>query len=153
MTVSTVHFGTITADPGAVVEFPEGLPGFEDMRRFIPLRHPAATSLVFLQSLESPSLCFLAVPVQMVRPDYCVQMAVDDLELVGLPADCRPVLGRDVNALAFLSVEEGAPPSVNLRSPVVISLQSCRAVQAIRTDDRYGYREPLMMDEEEAVCS
>jgi len=151
MTVSTAHFGSIAVDPGAIVEFPEGLPGFEEMRRFVPLRHPAATGLVFLQSLNSPALCFLAVPVQVVRPDYRVEMAADDLELLGFAPDCRPVLGRDVNALAFLSLEEGAPPSVNLRSPVVISLRSCRAVQAIRTDERYGYREPLI--EEEAVCS
>jgi flagellar assembly factor FliW len=152
MTFTTAHFGRITVDPAAVVEFPEGLPGFEQCRRFLPLNHPAADGLVFLQSLESPGLCFLAVPVQTLRADYRIAMTAEDLDLLRLPEDRPPALGREVNALAILSLVEGQPPTANLRSPVVIHAATRRAVQAIRPDERYGCREPLVVEKTEALC-
>jgi len=152
MTFATSHFGTITVDAGAVIEFPEGLPGFEDRRRFLPLNHPGGTGLIFLQSLELPELCFLAVPVQALRPEYRVAMSAEDLELLGLAEDRPPELSAEINALAILSLVEGEPPTANLRSPVVIRIATRRAVQAIRPDDRYGLREPLLAEDAEAVC-
>lgn len=150
MTFPTLHFGPIPVDESAIVDFPEGLPGFEEKRRFVPLRHPTAAGLIFLQSLEAPGLCFLAVPVQILRPGYRLAMSPEDLDLLQLPP--APALGVDVNALAIVSLSPGEPPTANLRAPVVIHLQSRRAVQAIRPDDAYGYREPLAAPAE-AVCS
>lgn len=151
MTFQTAYFGPITVDQSATIEFPEGLPGFEDRRSFVPLQHPAHAGLVFLQSLERTELCFLALPVPAVRPDYRLSLSSEDLELLGLPADRQPAIGKDVVALAILSLTEGQAPTVNLRSPVVIDSETRRAVQAIRPDESYGCREPLVV--EEAVCS
>jgi len=151
MTFSTLHFGQIAVEPGAVIEFPEGLPGFADRRRFAPLTHPAVAGVIFLQSLECPALCFLTVPVQTLRRDYSLDIAAEDLDLLGFPAGCRPAMGKEVNVLAILSLVEGEAPTANLRSPVVIRVATGRAVQAIRPDERYGCREPLVQ-EGEPVC-
>jgi flagellar assembly factor FliW len=151
MTYQTAHLGSITVDEVSTVEFPAGLPGFEEKRRFVPLLHPAHAGLVFLQSLESAELCFLALPVNVVRPDYELKLASDDLELLGFQDGERPVPGTDVAALAILSLAEGEMPTANLLSPVVIHMRTRRAVQAIRPDQQYGCREPLVL--EEAVCS
>ena len=123
----------------------------EERRRFVPLQHPAHEGLIFLQSLESSELCFLALPVRAVRPDYSLALSGEDTTLLGFPEDSQPALGSDVVALAILSVAEGEMPTANLLSPVVIHCHTRRAVQAIRPDQRYGTREPLVV--EEAVCS
>jgi flagellar assembly factor FliW len=109
--------------------------------------------LVFLQSLENSDLCFLAVPVQCVRPDYELSLTSEDLELLELPAGKQPVTGREVAALAIISLAEGEEPTVNLQAPVVIHAATHRAVQAIRPDDIFGCREPLVAPVAEAVCS
>ena len=152
MTFTSTHFGPIAVDESSTVEFPEGLPGFEERRRFVPLQQGPSGGLIFLQSLERADLCFLALPVRAVRPDYGLLLAPEDLELLELPVDRQPEIGREVAALAILSLAEGRDPTVNLRSPVVIHMQTRRAVQAIRPDERYQVREPLTATCE-AACS
>lgn len=155
MTFVSTHFGPIVVDESSTIEFPEGLPGFEDRRRFLPLQHPRPGGLVFLQSLERADLCFLAMPVQVLRPDYRLELTAEDRAMLQLPLDRQPAIGRDVAALAILSLVEGEDPTANLRSPVVIHLETHIAVQAIRPDERYRCREALVAapPAKEAVCS
>lgn len=150
------YFGPISVAESSVIEFPNGLPGFEELRRFLPIQSQAQGGLVYLQSLERPALCFLALPVRSLRPDYELLLTPEELALLELPPDRQPALGREVAALALLSLVEGEDPTANLRSPVVIRVGTRRAVQAIRPDERYQCREPFLapaVRAREAVCS
>jgi len=151
MTFASAHLGNIEVDESSAIEFPRGLPGFEERHRFLLMQHPANEGLVFLQSLETPDLCFLALPARSIRGDYQLAIPDEDLELLGYPHGHCPEIGKDVIALAVLSLVEGEAPTANLLSPVIIQSHTRRAAQAIRTDDRYRCREPLVV--EEAVCS
>jgi flagellar assembly factor FliW len=151
MTFQTVHFGPVNADESAALEFPAGLPGFEECRRFTVLRHAEQQALLFLQSLERAELCFLAVPVHVLRPGYQISISDDDLELLGLPAGSRPHPRKEIVALALISLAAGEAPTANLLAPVIVHMHSRRAVQAIRADGAYSCREPFLA--EEAVCS
>ncbi len=148
----SAHFGPIDVNEARVIEFPQGLPGFEERRRFLPLHSPEQAGLIYLQSLECPGLCFLAMPVRGLRPAYQIALSPEDREILGLPGDAPPAIDGEVAALAILSLAEGEPPSVNLRSPVLIHAKTRVAVQAIRPDERYTCREPLL-EQAEAVCS
>ncbi len=143
------YFGPLDCDPDAVVAFPDGLPGFEGERRFLPIPHPHEPALVFLQSLDTPALCFLTIPVHVLRRDYELDVSDEDLERLGLTRP--PRRGVDVAALAIVSLAENEPPTANLLSPILINIAARRAVQAIRPDGRYAVREPLLA--EEALCS
>ncbi len=162
MTFVSAHFGPITVEESSIVEFPEGLPGFEERRRFLPLQSGQQGGLVYLQSLERADLCFLALPVQVLRPGYELSLTAEDLVVLELPPDRQPAIGREVAALAILSLAEGEDPTANLRSPLVIHMGTRRAVQAIRPDERYQCREPLVVPgkdgervghRQEPVCS
>ena len=149
--LQTVHFGRIQVDEASTIQFPEGLPGFESRRRFALLQDPAYGPLIFLQSLELAGLCFPALPVGVVRPDYSLAVTPEDLEKLGLPRDRQPVIGRDVAALAILCLPQGEPPTANLLSPVLIHLETRRALKSIRLDRLYTCSERLAV--EEALCS
>ena len=151
MILSTTRFGDLNVDETQSMEFPEGLPGFEDCRRFVPFEHAECAGLMFLQSMERPDLCFLTLPVRSLRPDYCLLLTPEDSELLGLPAGRTPQIGTEVAAMALLSLREGQPPTANLLSPIVVRVATGRAVQSVRPDNRYGCREPLVS--EEAACS
>ena len=152
MRFESAYFGPIDVNETCTIEFPQGLPGFEERRRFLPLQNPRQGGLIYLQSLEDARLCFLAMPVQTLRPDYEIALTPEDRGTLGLPSGVPPVIGRDVAALAVLSLAEGEPAVANLRSPVVIHMKTRVAVQAIRPDERYRFREPLVTDRE-ALCS
>lgn len=147
----TQQLGTITYDRDGTIEFPHGLPGFDHLRRFAAVRLPKTDPLVYLQSLEDPAVCFLTAPVTSVCPDYRLEVGAEDLEAVGLAANRRPAIGRDVLCLAVLSLRESGP-SANLLAPVVVNLRNRQAVQAVSPRGDYSHQYALER-EEAAVCS
>lgn len=146
----TKYFGRITYAEDSVIEFPAGLPGFEEERRFLAVEQAAARPLVFLQSLGCRDLCFLTVPVQAVDPRYELSITPEDLGILEWSGEGQPQIGADLLCLAMLSLSEGRSPTANLLAPVIVRMPSRRAVQAIRCDGAYSHQHAL---EDPAPCS
>ena len=139
----TRHFGTIEYPEDAVIEFPSGLPGFEDERRFLPVEHPRSAPIMFLQSLLRPEVCFITLPVLAVAANYELSISPEDLRALEFDETRQPVIGVEALCLAVISVSEGAEPTANLLAPIVVNLKTRRAVQAIQENGLYGHRHPL----------
>lgn len=138
----TRYFGTVSFDAPAAVTFPAGLPGFAQRRRFLPLEEVSHRPLIFLQSLEDPQLCFLALPITAVDPAYRLKMNSDDLALIGL--ERRPALEDDACCWVIIAVGEDRIPTANLLAPVVVNRATGLAVQAVRDDSVYSCRHRLV---------
>jgi len=149
--MQTKNFGTINYEPDSELEFPHGLPGFDDRRRFVAVRFAESDPLVYLQSLEDPALCFITMPVLAVDPRYRLKVTGDDLCQIGLTPARQPRIGEDVFCLTVLAMRE-AGPTANLLAPIVINLKTRRAVQAIAPESEYSHQYELM-PQESAVCS
>ena len=149
----TKHFGIVEYQPETVIEFPAGLPGFEQETRFLALEQPGTKPLAFLQSLNRPELCFITLPVNAIDPDYRLAVSADDLRLLELPEDRQPRIGTDVLCLAIISVAENQSPTANLLAPLVVNLRTRRAVQAIAPDSGYSHQHPLSGSHQEDSCS
>ena len=149
--LETRYFGTIEYEESAVLEFPRGLPGFDERRRFVATRLAASDPLVYLQSLEEPGLCFITAPAAAVAPGYRLEADAEDLELVGLPPERQPEIGKEALCLIVLSMRETGP-TANLLAPVIVNLGNRKAVQTIA--QRPGYSHQHALEPEEApVCS
>lgn len=148
----TQYFGRLEYSERAVVDFPEGLPGFPSEKRFILLEQPTHHPLVFLQSLGSAGLCFLAVPVQCVAPDYRLALSAEDRALLGFSPEAEPQIGQEILCLAIVFVGEDGSVTANLLAPVVIHLATRRAVQCVPAEPAYPLRYPIAALEA-AVCS
>src|SRR6185369_16186130 len=105
----TSNFGVISYNPDAAIEFPRGLPGFEERRSFVVLQFADTAPLTFLQSLEVPDLCFITMPVLAVDPHYRLEVSTEDLKLVELPPARQPRIGEEVLCLTILSLGEVGP--------------------------------------------
>jgi flagellar assembly factor FliW len=149
--LETTSFGTISFTPESVFEFPLGLPGFEERRRFVPVQNPQTAPIIFLQSLEEPSLCFITIPILVVDRQYRLQMMDQDLEVLGWQGEGQPRIGDDVLCLAVLSIRESGP-TANLLAPVVVSLSNHQAVQAVAAESGYSLQHALF-PQEAPVCS
>jgi flagellar assembly factor FliW len=149
--IETKNFGRISFDPASELEFPRGLPGFENRVRFIAVTFPASEPLIYLQSLEDPDLCFITMPLLAVAPRYRLGVDREDLGLLGLPLASQPRIGEDVLCLTVLSMREEGP-TANLLAPIVVNLKNRRAVQAIAQEGGYSHQYELM-PAEAPVCS
>ena len=143
--VTTKYFGPIPYEGNAEIEFPWGVPGFEDRRLFVAIRFPRTDPLVFLQSMEDPELCFIALAAQIADPGYRLSMSEADLRRLQLPIFRQPRIGHDVQCLTVLAVRETGP-TANLLAPVVINLRTMKAVQAIACDSQYSHCSQLRLE-------
>src|ERR1700733_13591870 len=132
--VHTHSFGALEYTEASVLVFCSGPPGFLDQTRFTLVERPKLAPVVFLQSLTSAELCFLAAPVQALLPDYELALTSEDLERLGLSTSRQPSPGREVLCLALLCAPDNGPMTANLLAPVVVNLETWAAVQAVRAD-------------------
>jgi flagellar assembly factor FliW len=118
------------------LDFPHGIPAFETETRFRLIdREP----LLYLESETNPGLSFLLLPVALIDADYKLAVSAEDRESIHAAADSR------LMCLAVITAAEDSPPTANLLAPVVINLNSGRAVQAVRSDSVYSHKK--------AICS
>src|SRR5579884_2360516 len=87
MAVNTRYFGLLPDEAGLRLDFPAGIPAFEDEKEFVLLCVPETAPLVFLQSTQTPELCFIAAPVREISPDYELVMSAEDRAVLGPAAD------------------------------------------------------------------
>ncbi len=149
--IKTKHLGPINYDDSSVLNFPAGLPGFEDQNQFVMVERKESAPVVFLQSMKTKSLCFLAAPVNVIDSKYELSITRDDLKVLGLegPGPFQP--GTGVMCLVILAAPQNGPLTANLLAPVVVDVRTRRAVQAVRIDSRYSHQFPLAA--RQSACS
>jgi flagellar assembly factor FliW len=126
--VESPWLGEIRWNAAEELFFPAGLPGFERCQRMVPVEIPSQRPLIYLQSAEDARVCFVAMPVLAVWPEFSLRVSDDDRAAIGLAEDAT--IGTDVMCLALLLPWERSVQS-NLDAPIVINLQNGRGVQAV----------------------
>src|SRR2546423_4510128 len=129
--LDTKYFGTVNYPEEAVIQFPCGLPGFEEEKQFLMMEPAARAPLTFLQSLQRPGLCFLAAPIQGLYADYQPAITLEDLECLGLDPGRQPRIGAEIWCLALIVVAKNGQVTANLLAPVMINRANLRGRQAI----------------------
>lgn len=118
MIVDTDRFGSFDIKDGKVIEFPWGLPGFEDLKKFIILEASDTKPIYWLQSTENK---YIALPVIVsfeLLNDYNIYIKENELE--GLYVESK-------NDLLILNVvvipQDIRDMTINLAAPVVINVK------------------------------
>jgi len=134
-------FGTFPVDERSVIEFAEGLPGFEQTRKFVLLSSPELAPLHLLHHVEGPSASFLAVDPRLVLPSYRTVLGAGDRARLGVTDDSSLLW------LALVTMEAGQGPSVNLRAPIVVNPARMLGFQVMPHNSLYPLRQPLDLAE------
>ena len=141
--LESASLGTVEYGETDLIHFPLGLPGFEDERTFLPVSRPGEAPLLYLHSAITSDLFFLAIPVELVDPNYEVKLLEEYRAVLGLNDVAGPGRASDLLCLAVLCVPDEGPATANLLGPIVIHQTSHIGVQAIRDDARYSARHEL----------
>jgi len=139
----TQNLGRIQYEESWVIQFPNELPGFEERSRFVALTFPDSEPLVFLQSLEDRSLCFITMPVRSIDQHYRLEVSEEDLTRLELATERQPRIGEGIACLAVVTLLESGP-TANLLAPIVINIANLKAVQAIAPESGYSHQHVLL---------
>jgi len=113
-----------------IIEFPAGLPGFENLRRFTFRHDEAEDPVVFLlQSVEQPDVSFTVTDPVLLGLDYNIEIGDEEEKLLDIK---QP---QDIAILLVLyrvdPADADSQVTANITAPLLVNLQSRRGVQKI----------------------
>jgi flagellar assembly factor FliW len=134
------RFGDFDADPHDVLLFPDGLPGFEQCRRFVVLSSMTTAPLQLLHAVDGPPATFLAIDPRLVLPNYRSVLSPADLYRLGATEKTLLLW------LALVVLDENGTATANLRAPVVVNPARMVGFQVLPSNSLYPLRYPLTVD-------
>lgn len=134
MNIDTPHSGTLEIAPDRIIEFPDGLAGFEDYRRYT-LFHPETKDgevprYFILQSLDDPLIAFNIADPSLFGFSYEIELSDKESATLDLadPAEA---------AVVVILVKDALPGSdagkvrANLKAPLVLNVRARRGIQHV----------------------
>lgn len=138
MIIHTSRFGAVSITSEDVIHFPEGLLGFNELRRFVLLDDPTDEIFAWLQSCEEPGIAFPLLEPELFASSYTVQLTKHDMEAISL----QPNDG--VRTFAIITIpQDPTQMTANLKAPVVINVPKRLARQCVLQDNSLAIREPI----------
>jgi flagellar assembly factor FliW len=145
-TIGTTRFGEVTYMESEVIEFPWGLPGFAEQRRFLALSLAEQPNFVWLQSLDDPRVALPAADPWQVFEDYEPRLPAYATEALEIRD------AADFTILCILIVTKDAEEmTINLMAPIVVNLRTRRARQIMLENSPYSVRTPVPRKQAQAV--
>lgn len=133
MVIHSDLLGELTVAPDELIDFPGGLLGFPECRRFV-LVPSTRDGAYWLQSVEHGPLVFMVVDPFLFFPGFEVEVTEQDL------VQLRSADVHDVAVLAIVTLpptREGRP-TANLQGPLFVDLKARSGRQAVLSESRYG---------------
>lgn len=133
MTMIETRFGQIDIDPQTVLEFPQGLPGFEQYTRYKLLHEDKPNpQVMWLQSLDDADLVFSVIEADRLGLNYQIVLSDEEVAMLQLATP------EDAVLLLILSRPEdgSAPVAANTRAPLVLNPVARKGLQktGVRAD-------------------
>lgn len=137
--IRTKPFGEIEVDETQMINFPEGLFGFEKYKNYFLLENPDSPFL-WLQSADEPSLAFILIEPRQFKSDYKLKIAEEEYRNIGIK-------DKEKELLDFVIVTVPKDPSkmtANLQGPIIINVTKKIGKQSISLNDDYTVRCPIL---------
>lgn len=143
MEVQTTRFGTIEIAEDRVLEFPKGLLGFNEHKRYCLLQPNDEACFFWLQCLEDPSLAFVVTDPTLFVKEYSVPIRGEQME------DLR--LDDVSDAQVFVIVNKvGDALTGNLQGPLVVNTMARIGEQFVLAEKKWTTRHELVRLGDEA---
>lgn len=131
MNIDNPRAGSIDGEADRSIEFPAGLAGFEDLRRF-RLYHPETDSgaprYFILESIDDPAVAFNIADPELFGFNYEITLSDDEAAALDL-ADAAEA------AVAVILVKETGSGEgglrANLKAPLIINIRARRGIQHV----------------------
>ena len=134
-----VRFGEQEVAADRVIEFPEGLPGFERYKAYALFSDPDSEPFQWLLSTESDRLGFVVINPVMLWPDYEPKISREDLRSLGISGP------EEVMLLSIVTLSDNPQDvTANLSGPILVNSATRKSRQLALLDDRYTTKHKIM---------
>ena len=142
MQIKSTRFGEFEVSEELVVQFPEGLPGFEDQKQFAFLPYTVDednSPFAYMQSVQDPDLTLLLADPFLFFKHYSLDLNDEDAAQLGL-SDSEETAG----VYGIVAVPEKIDQmTVNLVAPIVVNWKEQKGMQIILDRSPYSTKHRL----------
>ena len=143
ITLKTSH-GTIAVEKKNLINFPEGMYGFEEYCDFAFFDIKGCKPFRSMLSVQEGGPDFVIVEPGLIFNDYNPLDALNSLDEIGLGDPLELVI------LAIVTIAENPEDiTVNLRGPIFFNLTNRQAQQIILPDETYSTKTPIMIEQDD----
>jgi flagellar assembly factor FliW len=108
-----------------VIQIPDGLLGFEHVKKYVLLAQPQEAPFMWLRMIENANKRFIVVSPFQIVPDYQPDISNEDVRFLGINSP------DDALVVNIVTLRPNRPPTVNLKGPIVINRHTLIAKQVI----------------------
>ncbi len=140
--LETRAFGKIAVNDDKIIRFEHGILGFPDLKDFTLIfdeEKGSDAAIKWLQSLDEPGFAMPVMNPELVIEGYTPLFERELLAPLGDNLDSE-------NILMFVTVtvpKDLKKTTVNLKAPIIISIENLKAVQLICENEGYDVRYPI----------
>jgi flagellar assembly factor FliW len=135
MKIDSPRFGSLEVENNKLVEFPLGMPGFEQCRNFTFIEvEESAQAFAVLQCADEADVAFTVTTPDLLGLHYEFELTEDELKVLGSAS------AEDIAVLLILRKDEKDSPTrragdtqvqANLMAPLVINVVTRRGLQKV----------------------
>ncbi|MBQ7615464.1 MAG: flagellar assembly protein FliW [Butyrivibrio sp.] len=142
MKLTTRIFGEVDIEDSKIIEFPNGIIGFPDLKKFTLMHdednEAGSNTIKWLQSLDEPGFAMPVIDPLYVCPDYKPDIESEKINDIGELDD------EEILILVTVTVPHDLEKmTVNLMGPFIINLKTMKAAQCIVDNDDYPVKFPI----------
>lgn len=135
MVAETKFFGTIDIEEEKIIEFPMGIIGFENLKKFALIYdsdREERSKISWLQSMEEPLMVLPVInPIDIIE-EYSPIIEDELTKCIGDPADA------DILIFVTMSIPSDITKmTANLKAPIIINTVNRKAMQVIVENQDY----------------
>lgn len=135
--LNTTRFGQIDITDEHVIDFHDGMIGFERFKKYVLIESPEMPLVLWLQSMEEPSIAFPLMEPSFFRPDYKANVGDANKHRIQLEA------GERTKVMLVMTIPaDMTSMTVNLKAPVIFNLGKSKGIQTILQDRNLEVRCP-----------
>ena len=133
MILETRNFGEIMIEEDKILTFNEGIPGFDDLTKYIIIHSPdESMPFQWLQSIEEGELAFVIINPFTFKTDYDFKIPEHIVKKLDIKSP------KDINVFNIVNIPEDINKmTANLQAPIIINRKNNRAKQVILDNPEY----------------
>ncbi|MGL4336293.1 MAG: flagellar assembly protein FliW [Turicibacter sp.] len=134
MEIKSKFFGIVSIDQTDIIDFREGIPGFEDQTSFVILNvnEDEGSEYKILQSMTDEQVAFIIVNPWNYEPTY-------EFKLSSYVKEKLQITGKnDINVFSIVTASKGIRNwSMNLLAPIVLNSNTKQGMQVVLDGTMY----------------
>ncbi|MBN1499831.1 MAG: flagellar assembly protein FliW [Spirochaetes bacterium] len=137
--VMTRAYGEVTVDENQIIDFPEGILGFDYVKKFVFLEEENSPFL-WMQAFDEPELAFVLIRPVDFMGEYNLMISQSDMNNV------KAESVSELQVFAIVTIPQGDPKKMtaNLQGPIIVNIKMKLGIQAISQSEKYTTKHSII---------